>query len=68
MALRLWPVLDPYRCKGSGDCVAVCPTNCLDLRAGQPLLARPRDCISCDLCAQVCPTQAIHMEEQWCDE
>ena len=28
------PVLDPARCTGCGDCVAVCPTNCLEMSGG----------------------------------
>jgi formate hydrogenlyase subunit 6/NADH:ubiquinone oxidoreductase subunit I len=30
-----------------------------------PVLARPHDCISCELCAAVCPTDAIAMSDQW---
>ncbi len=54
------PVLDAARCVGSGDCVAVCPTGCLELAAHSlPWLARPADCVSCGACAAVCPTGAI---------
>lgn len=53
------PVLDETRCVGSGDCVAVCPTACLELGGRQPWLPRPADCIACGACAVVCPTGAI---------
>jgi NAD-dependent dihydropyrimidine dehydrogenase PreA subunit len=61
----LLPMVDERRCIGAGDCVAVCPTECLELRHGVPALVRPRDCISCEICQAVCPTDAIHMEEHW---
>ena len=56
------PLLDPRRCCGTGDCIRICPTQCLS-RAAPPgvVLARPGDCISCGLCATVCPEQAIRM-------
>ena len=53
------PVLDETRCVGSGDCVAVCPTACLELAGRRPWLPRPADCIACGACAVVCPTGAI---------
>ncbi|OWK45283.1 4Fe-4S dicluster domain-containing protein [Fimbriiglobus ruber] len=56
------PVLDASRCTGCGDCVAACPTRCLESSAnGLPWLARPADCVSCAACAAVCPTTAIAM-------
>jgi NAD-dependent dihydropyrimidine dehydrogenase PreA subunit len=62
MTGRELPVVDERRCLGTGDCVAVCPTACLELRGGRPVLARPHDCLSCALCAAVCPTEAIRLE------
>jgi formate hydrogenlyase subunit 6/NADH:ubiquinone oxidoreductase subunit I len=53
------PVLDVTRCTGCGDCVAVCPTECLAMAASLPWLPRPADCVSCALCALVCPTEAV---------
>ena len=55
------PVLDETRCIGCGDCVAVCPTACLELRGKLPWLPRPMDCISCGACVAVCPTDAIRL-------
>lgn len=57
------PVLDEAKCIGCGDCVAVCPTRCLEMRRALPWLARPADCVSCTACAIVCPTEAIGMTE-----
>src|SRR6516162_1614447 len=41
------PVLDSARCTGCGDCVAVCPTECLAMAGPQPWMPRPRECVSC---------------------
>ncbi len=55
------PILDEARCIGSGDCVAACPTLCLEMRAGRPWLPRPLDCVSCAACEAICPTAAIRL-------
>lgn len=55
------PVVDTVRCTGCGDCVAVCPAECLALAGRLPWLPRPLDCLSCTVCELVCPTQAIRM-------
>jgi NAD-dependent dihydropyrimidine dehydrogenase PreA subunit len=60
----LFPVLDPVRCVRSGDCVAACPTRCLDMTPAGPWLARPGDCVACGVCAAVCPADAIRMDER----
>jgi formate hydrogenlyase subunit 6/NADH:ubiquinone oxidoreductase subunit I len=53
------PTLDETRCTGCGDCVAVCPTACLEMSGPLPWLPRPADCVSCAVCAAVCPAEAI---------
>jgi len=55
------PILDDANCIGCGDCVAVCPTQCLEMRRQVPWLARPADCVSCAACVIVCPTEALSM-------
>jgi MinD superfamily P-loop ATPase len=55
------PVVDAARCTVCGDCVAVCPTECLAMAASLPWLPRPLDCVSCAACALVCPTDAIRL-------
>jgi NAD-dependent dihydropyrimidine dehydrogenase PreA subunit len=58
------PFLDETRCTGCGDCVVVCPADCLELRQRFPWLPRPADCVSCTLCAIICPADAILMIEE----
>jgi NAD-dependent dihydropyrimidine dehydrogenase PreA subunit len=55
------PILDERRCTGCGDCVVVCPTNCLAMLGVTPWLSRPRDCVSCSLCVLICPDDALVM-------
>lgn len=55
------PVLDDRKCTGCGDCVHVCPTDCLALAGPLPWLPRPEDCISCELCVWICPVNALHL-------
>jgi len=55
------PRLDDTRCTGRGDCVIVCPTQCLEMASQIPWLPRPADCISCTLCVLICPDEALSM-------
>ena len=49
-----------HLCCGCGLCVAVCPTNCLELRESsdghyQPVCMNKSQCVSCSKCTIVCP-------------
>ncbi len=57
------PHVDDKLCTGCGDCVVVCPTDCLAMFGPLPWIPRPADCIQCDLCVAVCPADAIQMRE-----
>lgn len=58
------PLLDDTACAGAGDCVAICPTDCLEMSGGRPWLPRPADCVRCGACVLVCPTQALSLGGQ----
>jgi MinD superfamily P-loop ATPase len=57
------PSLDVSKCLCRADCVACCPTQCLELCQDHPILIRPADCIACEICVYVCPETALRMEE-----
>jgi len=59
VAMLEFPLLDETRCTGCGDCVSVCPTDCLEMSAGLPWLPRPGDCVHCEVCVLVCPVDAL---------
>ncbi len=49
------------RCTGCDACVAVCPTNVLDLIQNKSRVLRFQDCIQCEACMWACPTEALVM-------
>jgi thioredoxin reductase/ferredoxin len=49
------------RCTGCDACVAVCPTNVLDLVKNKSRVLRFHDCIQCEACMWACPTEALVM-------
>jgi len=53
------PIIDGERCTGCGTCMDLCPTQAVELRAGQAAIARPEDCTYCGDCEDICPEGAI---------
>lgn len=54
--------VDLTKCRGSGECVKVCPHGALTLVNGKAVV----DHAKCDLdglCIPACPHDAIHLEE-----
>lgn len=52
------------RCTGCDACVAVCPTNVLDLVDNKSRVLRFQDCIQCEACMWACPTTALVMHPE----
>ena len=63
MTPRELPAVNVARCVGCGDCVAVCPVDCLAMAGPVPWLPRPADCVSCSACVLVCPTDAVRLKD-----
>lgn len=61
--MRELPQLDESLCHGCGDCVAVCPAECLEMDGALPWLPRPAECVACAVCVAVCPPEALRMAE-----
>ena len=54
-------VVDPEKCKMSGECLKICPQNAISIRDGKAWI----DAEKCDLdgiCIPACPNGAIRYE------
>lgn len=57
-------IVDPKKCKGSGQCINVCPVGIYVMEKGK---ARPdpkkiSTCLMCHACEVSCPNKAIKIE------
>ena len=55
-------IAEPCITKRSGDCVDVCPVDCIH-EVGDQFVIDPKVCIDCRQCVAVCPVEAIFAEE-----
>jgi len=58
------PDIDSRLCTLCGDCIDVCPTDCLLIRGQIEVVLLPQSCIQCGVCAAICPVGAILMRER----
>ena len=48
-----------------GACAKACPVDCIEGRPGDPMLyIDPERCIDCDVCATVCPVDAVYPDDK----
>ncbi len=60
--VSLYPVVDPYRCIGSGACITACPeVDILGLRNGKAAVINASHCIGHGACFKACPVEAISL-------
>jgi len=49
------------------ECYDICPVDVFDAKdteeGKKSVVARPQDCIECEQCIEVCPTDAIELVE-----
>lgn len=58
--MRIW--INASRCRGSGECIKVCPHNALYLIDGKAIIDHER-CDLDGLCIPACPHDAIDLVE-----
>jgi ferredoxin len=51
--------IDPKLCTGCGDCIGVCPVDCIDGKKGYIHMIDEFECTSCGKCIEVCDERAI---------
>lgn len=51
--------IDPLSCNGCGDCMDVCPADCIEGKSGYIHMIEDIDCIKCGKCIPVCEEEAV---------
>lgn len=51
--------IDPDRCSGCGECVDVCPKDCIDGKINYIHMIDEFECIKCKKCMEVCEENAV---------
>ena len=55
-------VIDPEKCRASGECVKVCLEKAISIKEGKAVVNREK-CDHNGLCIPACPNGAIRLEE-----
>ncbi|WOC32919.1 MULTISPECIES: NADH-ubiquinone oxidoreductase-F iron-sulfur binding region domain-containing protein [Caproicibacterium] len=51
--------IDPTLCQGNGDCMDVCPADCIEGKDGFISMIDEFDCTKCGKCVEACPEGAV---------
>ena len=54
-------IIDPDKCQGHENCIAVCPVNAIEKKDQKPWV-NDALCIGCGACTAVCPNEAIQIK------
>ena len=60
---EMYPIVDPEKCSGCGNCVEVCPSAIYQIEDGKSIPLKPEDCIECWACVNECPEESIQLYE-----
>lgn len=53
------PLIDARACTTCGDCLRICPTQCLIVMHRVPVVTVDQACIRCRACSDVCSADAV---------
>lgn len=56
-------VIDHAKCKGSEECVDICPNDALKMEEGKAVVTDQDACEGCMSCQESCPNEAIQVNE-----
>lgn len=54
-------VIDVALCNACGECIKVCPMNCLEMMEDKAILKKEEDCLVCLSCEVECRVGAIRV-------
>jgi len=53
-----FPVVNPEKCTACGQCINVCPADCISFVNGKAFVQEV-ECRNCRICVRVCPENAF---------
>ena len=62
MPKKIKVVIDPNKCRMSGECFKVCPQKAIYVKNGKAVID-PKKCDLDGICIPACPNQAISFKE-----